>query len=133
MIVHACGPTWKGGFNQESDHLTECVQSALEETDKLRFRSIAFPALCTGIFGYPIKQATTVIVKAVRAYLKDKKVSSIKEIILCDMKAETVKSFTEALQQAYKGKVKVFSKNIPQGPQPEMAKGRNNVYVYKNH
>uniref|UniRef100_A0A8B8E892 Poly [ADP-ribose] polymerase n=1 Tax=Crassostrea virginica TaxID=6565 RepID=A0A8B8E892_CRAVI len=124
MIVHACGPTWKGGFNQESDHLTECVQSALEETDKLRFRSIAFPALCTGIFGYPIKQATTVIVKAVRSYLKDKKVSSIKEIILCDMKAETVKSFTEALQQAYKGKVKVFSKNIPEpGPQPEMVKG----------
>ena len=124
MIVHACGPTWKGGFNQESDHLTECVQSALEETDKHRFRSIAFPGLCTGIFGYPIKQATTVIVKAVRSYLKDKKVSSIKEIILCDMKAETVKSFTEALQQAYKGKVKVFSKNIPQGPQPEMVKGK---------
>lgn len=132
MIVHACLPTWKGGLNQESDHLTECVQSALEETDKRRFRSIAFPALCSGIFGYPIKQATSVIVKAVKSCLKDKKVSNVKEIIFCDVKAETVKSFTEALQQAYEGKVKVFGENKPQGPQPEMVKGSSIVdeHVY---
>ena len=35
MIVHACGPIWKGGINQESDHLTECVQSALDRRKRI--------------------------------------------------------------------------------------------------
>ena len=123
MIVHACGPTWKGGANQESDHLTECVQSALEETDKQKFRSIAFPALCTGVFGFPIKQATSVMVKAIKSYLKDNKNSNIKEIILCAVNAEPLKSFTEALQQEYTGKVKVFDEDIRRILEQESGKG----------
>ncbi|XP_078312815.1 protein mono-ADP-ribosyltransferase PARP14-like [Crassostrea virginica] len=111
MIIHTCSPVWQNDTNQESEHLTECVQAALEETDKREYQSIAFPALSSGIFGYPAKQATSVIVKAVKSYLKDKKVSHVKEIILCDVKAETVKCFKEALQQAYKRKVKVFNKD----------------------
>lgn len=115
MIIHTCSPVWQNDTNQESEHLTECVQAALEETDKREYQSIAFPALSSGIFGYPAKQATSVIVKAVKSYLKDKKVSHVKEIILCDVKAETVKCFKEALQQAYKRKVKVFSKDTDKG------------------
>ncbi|XP_061194415.1 protein mono-ADP-ribosyltransferase PARP14-like isoform X2 [Saccostrea echinata] len=117
MIVHACGPTWKGGMNQENGHLTNCVESALEETENMSHRSIAIPALCTGIFGYPIDKATSVIVKAVKSHLKDKKGSSIKEVILCDVKPETVKCFTEALKQEYKGKVTVF-KNTDESGSP---------------
>lgn len=112
MIVHACGPTWKGGTNQEKDRLIDCIQAALEETEKRGYRSIAVPALCTGIFGFPIKEATPVIVKAVKSFLKDKKDSKIKEVFLCDVKTNTVQCFTEALQQAYKSKVTVFTRNI---------------------
>lgn len=112
MIVHACGPTWKGGMNQESDRLTDCIESALIETQKRGCKSIAIPALCTGIFGYPIKQATTVIVKALKSCLKNEKHQSIKEVVLCDVRIETVKCFTEALKQEYKGKVTVFNKNV---------------------
>lgn len=129
MIVHACGPTWKGGTNQEKGRLMDCIQAALEETEKRGYRSIAVPALCTGIFGFPIKDATPVIVKAVKSFLKDKKNSKIKEVFLCDVKTNTVQCFSEALQQEYKGKVKVFTRNIPHasGPaqnlQGDVAKG----------
>ncbi|XP_062593153.1 protein mono-ADP-ribosyltransferase PARP14-like, partial [Saccostrea cucullata] len=115
MIVHACGPTWKGGMNQENGRLKNCVESALEETEAGSYRSIAIPALCTGIFGYPVDKATSVIVKAVKSYLKDKKETSIKEVILCDVKTETVKCFTEALKQEYKGKVTVFKNTAESG------------------
>nr|XP_034317327.1 protein mono-ADP-ribosyltransferase PARP14 isoform X2 [Crassostrea gigas] len=129
MIVHACGPTWKGGQNQEKDCLMDCIQAALEETEKRGYRSIAVPALCTGIFGFPIKEATPVIVKAVKSFLKDKKDSKIKEIFLCDVKTNTVQCFSEALQQVYNGKVNIFKRNIHQasGPaqnlQGDVAKG----------
>jgi poly [ADP-ribose] polymerase 10/14/15 len=130
MIVHACGPTWKGGRNQEGDRLTDCIESALTETQKKGYRSVAIPALCTGIFGYPVKDATSVIVKALKSCLKGEKNACIKEIILCDVKAETVHCFIEALKQEYKGKVTFFNKNVEgsgaaQGSQPDK-KGRLN-------
>lgn len=135
MIVHACGPTWKGGQNQEKDCLMDCIQAALEETEKRGYRSIAVPALCTGIFGFPIKEATPVIVKAVKSFLKDKKDSKIKEIFLCDVKTNTVQCFSEALQQVYNGKVNIFKRNIHQasGPaqnlQGDVAKGILRILV----
>ncbi|XP_061194345.1 protein mono-ADP-ribosyltransferase PARP14-like [Saccostrea echinata] len=105
MIVHACGPTWRGGMNQESERLTDCVESALTETEKMGYNSIAIPGLCTGIFGYPVNQATSVIVKAMKSYLKNRKGSTIEEIILCDVREETVKYFNEAVKQEFKGKI----------------------------
>lgn len=112
MIVHACGPTWKGGSNQERDRLMDCIQAALAETEKRGYKSIAVPALCTEIFGFPNELATSVIVKTVKSHLKDKKDSKIKEIFLSDVKTNTARCFTEALQQAFKDKVKIFTKNI---------------------
>ena len=97
-----------------------------EETNKFRFRSIVFPALCTGTFGYPIKQATSVIVKAVKSYLKDQKVNSVKEIFFSDMRAETAKSFTEALEQEYTEKVKIFDEDIRGSLEQKSCKGKLN-------
>ena len=56
-IAHAVGPTWKGGHNQEAEYLEDCIIKSLEMTDQNNFTSIVIPALCTGIFGYPIADA----------------------------------------------------------------------------
>ncbi|XP_062600984.1 protein mono-ADP-ribosyltransferase PARP14-like [Saccostrea cucullata] len=105
MIVHACGPTWRNGMNLERERLTDCVESALTETETRGYNSIAIPGLCTGIFGYPVNQATSVIVKAIKSFLKNRTRSTIKEIILCDVREETVKCFNEAVKQEFKGKL----------------------------
>jgi O-acetyl-ADP-ribose deacetylase (regulator of RNase III) len=60
----AVGPVWQGGGNQEEDHLYLCIESALKESENRNLSSIAIPALCTGIFGYPSKEATKVICEA---------------------------------------------------------------------
>ena len=66
FVIHAVGPVWRGGGAGEPDLLASAYVSALDEASRVGARSVAFPAISTGIFGYPLEQATTVAVQAVR-------------------------------------------------------------------
>lgn len=64
-VIHAVGPVWHGGARGEAELLRSCYVRALELAQQNGLRSIAFPAISTGIFGYPIEQAAAVAVRAV--------------------------------------------------------------------
>ena len=66
-VIHAVGPIWKGGSAGESELLASTYRSALAVGVQIGARSIAFPAISCGIYGYPIDQAGAVAVEAVRA------------------------------------------------------------------
>jgi O-acetyl-ADP-ribose deacetylase len=66
FIVHAVGPVWSGGSHGEPDALASAYRRSLEVADGLGARSIAFPAISTGIFGYPLDDATRVAVGTCR-------------------------------------------------------------------
>ncbi|MGZ8733817.1 MAG: O-acetyl-ADP-ribose deacetylase [Acidimicrobiia bacterium] len=66
-IVHAVGPIWRGGDAGEADLLASCYHRSLAVADDLGAGSIAFPAISTGIFGYPLEPATEIAVATVRA------------------------------------------------------------------
>lgn len=70
-IIHAVGPVWHGGGQGEESLLASAYRSALTLADNNGCRSIAFPAMSTGIFGYPLQGATDIAVKTVREYLAD--------------------------------------------------------------
>lgn len=70
-IIHAVGPVWHGGGQGEEELLASGYRSALKLADEHGCRSIAFPAISTGIFGFPLQAATDIAVKTVRAYLAD--------------------------------------------------------------
>ena len=71
-IVHAVGPIWAGGNRGEEALLASAYLEALKLADGHGCRSIAFPAISTGIFGYPLQAATDIAVQTVRDYTAEK-------------------------------------------------------------
>jgi O-acetyl-ADP-ribose deacetylase len=67
-VVHAVGPVWEGGGSGEAELLASAYRRSLEVAEELGCRTIAFPALSTGIYGYPVEQAAPVAVEAVRPF-----------------------------------------------------------------
>lgn len=65
-IIHAVGPVWRGGDNGEPDQLASAYRRSLAVADDLGARSVAFPAISTGIYGYPLDAATTIAVRTCR-------------------------------------------------------------------
>src|SRR5437867_4346275 len=56
-VIHAVGPVWRGGGHGEADLLASCYRRALELAEKHELTSLAFPAISTGIYGYPKQDA----------------------------------------------------------------------------
>ncbi len=68
-VIHAVGPVWHGGGQGEPELLARCYRESLRLAGERSLRSIAFPAISTGAFGYPLEEATRVAVAEVRAGL----------------------------------------------------------------
>jgi len=74
FVVHTVGPVWHGGGQGEPAQLASCYRRSLEVARDVGARSIAFPAISTGIFGYPARAAAEVAVATVREYAGDMEV-----------------------------------------------------------
>jgi O-acetyl-ADP-ribose deacetylase (regulator of RNase III) len=70
-VIHTVGPVWKGGSAGEADLLASCYETSLRLAADNDCRSIAFPAISTGIYGYPAAKAATVAVTTVTRVLDD--------------------------------------------------------------
>lgn len=81
-VIHAVGPRWFGGFYYEAKNLASCYTRSLELANEKGLTSIAFPCISTGVFNYPLEEASQVAVSAVREFLA-KQSTSVKEVIFC--------------------------------------------------
>jgi O-acetyl-ADP-ribose deacetylase len=91
-IIHAVGPVWHGGDAGEPDRLASAYRRSLAVADELGARSVAFPAISTGIYGYPLDAATTIAVRICGA--ADTNVDLIRFVCFDD---RTLVSYRDAL------------------------------------
>lgn len=93
-VIHAVGPIWQGGEHHEAETLASCYRESLRIADELGLRSIAFPAISTGSFGYPLDQAANVAIATLIAKLPMAKNIVIASMVLFDQ--ETFDVFRKA-------------------------------------
>ena len=80
-VIHTVGPVWQGGAHDEPRLLASCYRRSLEVAAGHGVRSIAFPCVSTGVYGYPFEAAAGIALASVRATLSS--LASIHEVIFC--------------------------------------------------
>ncbi len=64
-VIHTVGPIWSGGYEGEPEALASCYRESMSRAEELQLRSIAFPAISTGAFGYPFDEAAEIAIRTV--------------------------------------------------------------------
>lgn len=67
-VIHAFGPVWRGGKNKEAQLLANCYRNSLQLAAEHDLRSIAFPGISTGVYGYPKEAAANIAIDTVTAF-----------------------------------------------------------------
>lgn len=93
-IIHTVGPHWRGGTDGEDVELASCYRSSLAVAASLGATSIAFPAISTGIYGYPVDQAAKVAVGAVAS--ADPQIATIRFVCFDDANFDAITAALDA-------------------------------------
>jgi O-acetyl-ADP-ribose deacetylase (regulator of RNase III) len=93
-VIHAVGPVW--GEGGEDKKLAAAITGSLRLADHLGCNSIAFPAISTGIYGFPKERAAKIILLAMRNYFKEHTGSGLRQVRMTLLDQEMVKVFSEA-------------------------------------
>jgi len=93
-VIHAVGPVWHGGGAGEAKLLASAYQASLRLASEHGLRSIAFPAISTGIYGYPLEPATAIAVETVREALAAG--TSVEDVLFACFSQEVLRAYRSA-------------------------------------
>jgi len=96
-VIHTVGPVWHGGTHREPDLLASAYRSSLQVAEENNVKTVAFPSISTGIYGYPIGQAARVALRATAEYLKGNTAIKLARFVLFGQSAFDV--YAQALEE----------------------------------
>lgn len=94
-VIHTVGPVWHGGGQNEEALLASCYRTALKIAKDIGARSVAFPAISTGVYAFPLQRATEIAVATVREFLADE--DSIDRVVFCVFGSEAEAAYRQEL------------------------------------
>ena len=94
-VIHTVGPIWHGGNDNEDKLLGDCYTSSLKLAEENNIKTIAFPNISTGVYGFPKQQAAVIAINAVKDYLQHS--TSIDNIIFVCFDDENYRIYSELL------------------------------------
>lgn len=68
-VIHTVGPVWRGGQNREDELLASCYRSCFRVVEERGLQTVAFPAISTGVYGFPLDRATRIALRETKAFL----------------------------------------------------------------
>ena len=96
-VIHTVGPGWRGGRAGEDDLLAKCYRRSLEVARENDVRTLAFPAISTGVYRFPVPRAAGIAVGAVAEFLA--KTDAIDQIVFCCFGTQVNTAITAALKE----------------------------------
>lgn len=94
FVFHTVGPVYRDGKHGEAELLASCYRKCLALAEERKLQSISFPAISTGVYGYPLRQATEIAVREVWAHLA-KADSAIQQVIFVPFGKEAYETYVE--------------------------------------
>ncbi len=95
-VIHTVGPIWRGGMNREDDLLASCYRNCMQRASEHQLRTIAFPSVSTGAYGFPIERASVIAVREITAALQ--RYNNIEEVRIICFDEKTHESYKKAAQ-----------------------------------
>lgn len=97
FVIHTVGPVWRGGSHGEPELLASCYRRSIEVAAAADLQSLAFPAISTGVYGYPIELAAPIAVATVRETVL--RFPAIREVVFCCHSAADLALYESLLKQ----------------------------------
>ena len=102
MVIHTVGPVWQGGGAGEAELLWACYVNSIKAAMENDAKTVAFPAISTGAYGYPLTQAASIACRAVKRMLEEYPPDKLKKVFFV--------CFNETAVRAYRNLLPVFSR-----------------------
>ena len=97
-VIHAVGPVWKEGGHGESELLASCYRNSLAISEKCFIRTIAFPSISTGAYGFPVERASKIAVNEIVKFLKRNR--SLEKVLIVCFDKVTYACYEKAVREA---------------------------------
>jgi O-acetyl-ADP-ribose deacetylase len=97
-VIHTVGPIWHGGDQGEDEHLAHCYRNSLSLAEQHQIRTLAFPAISTGVYSFPLERATQIAIAEVSQYLATH--PAIEQVTFVCFNDESYRCYIDQLTQA---------------------------------
>ncbi len=96
-VIHTVGPVWEGGDRNEDELLASCYRNSLALAEQYQIKTIAFPAISTGVYRFPVERAAQIAVTTILAFLKTN--NWVEQVILVCFSPRAYECFLTAVKQ----------------------------------